>query len=91
MATSPTAVDIDEQRIAAALDLAAKKLDGSEKEVVLDLSSVRRINPADIRRLAEFAHAAELKKIRVLLRGVNVDVYKVLKLTKLAREFSIVH
>jgi len=91
MATSRTIIDLDQQRITAALDQAAKKLDGNEKEVVLDFSCVRRIDSGDVRRLAEFAHAAEEKKVRVLLGGVDIDIYKVLKLTKLTREFGFVN
>lgn len=91
MATNPAIVNIDEQRLTAALDLADKKLSAGEKEFVLDFSSVRRVSAADLRRLENLAHVAEAKKVKVLLRGVNVDIYKALKLTKLTREFSFVN
>ena len=91
MATSSTVVTSDEKLITAALDYAVKQLDGAEKEIVLDFSSVRRIDSGDMRRLEEFARAAETKKIKASLRGVNVDVYKALKLAKLTREFWFVN
>lgn len=91
MATNPTIVNIDQQRVTATVDQAARKLDSAEKEVVLDFSSVRRISASDVRQLEEFAHAADEKKVKVLLRGVNVDIYKALKLTRLTREFWFVN
>lgn len=90
MASSPIVVNIDQQRIAALLDHAAKKFD-SEQEVVLDFSSIRRISSSDVRRLAEFAHTAEAKHVRVLLCNVNVDIYKAFKLSRLAREFCFLN
>ena len=87
-ATSPAIATSSQHSITTALDHALKQLDGAEKEIVLDFTSVRRVNSSDLRRLEELAHAAEAKKIRVSMRGVNITVYKALKLTKLAREFS---
>jgi len=89
MGISSTIVNIDQQRVTAALDQAAKKLN-SEAEVALDLSSVRRLDASDVQRLENFARVANEKKVKVLLRGVNVDIYKALKLTKLAGEFWFV-
>ena len=91
MASSPTTVTSDKQLLTAALDHAVKQLDDAAKEIVLDFSSIRHIHSSDLRRLEEFAHAAEVKKIRVLLRGVNVDVYKALKLARITREFEFVN
>jgi anti-anti-sigma regulatory factor len=91
MATNPEIVNIDQQRLTAALDQALKNLDRADKEVLLDFSSVRRVSAADVHRLEQFAHAADAKKVKVLLRGVNVDIYKTLKLTRLARELWFVN
>lgn len=90
MAITPTIVNIDQQRITATLDQAAKKL-GSSEQVVLDFSSVRRLNASDVKLLEDFARVANEKKIKVLLRGVNVDIYKALKLTQLTGEFWFVN
>ena len=37
------------------------------------------------------ARIADEKSVKVVLRGVSVDVYKVLKLVKLAHRFSLVN
>jgi len=82
---------IDEDHVVRALQEAAEKLDGAEGEVVLDFSSVYRIDPSAIRGLKEFAGTADDKRVKATLRGVNVDVYKVLKLVRLASRFSFVN
>ena len=79
---------IDEERVVQALREAGEKLDGVEGEVALDFSSVRRIDPSALRALEEFADIANHRGIKVVLRGVNVGVYKVLKLVKLGSRFS---
>jgi len=81
---------IDEERVVQALQEAGEKLDSVEGEVVLDFSSVRRIDPSALRAMEEFAGIADDKGVKVVLRGVNVGVYKVLKLVKLASRFSFV-
>jgi anti-anti-sigma regulatory factor len=82
---------IDEMRVAQALQEAGEKLEGAEGEVVLDFSSVCRIDPSALRAMEEFAGIADEKGVKVVLRGVNVDVYKVLKLVKMAKRFSFVN
>jgi anti-anti-sigma regulatory factor len=58
--------------------------------VALDFSSVQRIDAIALSAMAEFADIADSKGVKVVLRGVNVGVYKVLKLVKLASRFSFV-
>ncbi|MGA3076280.1 MAG: STAS domain-containing protein [Bryobacteraceae bacterium] len=70
------------------IEQALAKLDGAGREVALDLSSVRRIDPSAIGALEKLAGAADEKAVKVSLRGVHVDVYKVLKLVKLTPRFS---
>jgi anti-anti-sigma regulatory factor len=82
---------IDEGRVVQMLQEAAENLDATEGEVLLDFSSVRRINPSVVRGMEGFADVADDKGVKVGLRGVNVDVYKVLKLVKLASRFSFVN
>ena len=91
MATIAVFLNIDEERIVPALQEAGGNLDGSPGEAVLDFSSVRRIDSSGLRALEEFARIADEKAVKVVLRGVNVDVYKVLKLVKLTRRFSFVN
>lgn len=83
--------NIDETSMVAALREAGKKMDGNEGEALLDFSAVRRIDSSALREMEELARLAAEKKVKVTLRGVNVDVYKVLKLVKLTRRFSFVN
>ncbi len=52
-------------------------------DVVIDFSPVRRLASGDLRELRKLAHAAEEKSVKVGLCGVDVFVYRVLKLAKL--------
>jgi anti-anti-sigma regulatory factor len=81
---------VDEKRVAQALQEAEEKLDSVAGEMALDLSSVRRIDPNALRAMEEFADIADIKGVKVVLRGVDVGVYKVLKLVNLASRFSFV-
>lgn len=76
-----------EEDFLPALEKAAKALDGSQNEAVFNLSQVRRLDSHDLRELEEFVRTAEEKKIKIVLRGVNVDLYKTLKLAKLDCKF----
>lgn len=91
MATIVEFQKIDEHRLMASLEGAAQELDGTVQELALDFSAVRRIDSRGLRALEELARKAEQKKIKVVLRGVNVDLYKTLKLIKLASRFSFVN
>jgi anti-anti-sigma regulatory factor len=66
------------------------QLANADGEVALDLSPVRRIDAAMIRALETLADRADAKAIKIALHGVNVDVYRVLKLVKLTPRFSFV-
>ena len=81
---------VEEDRALQALETAEGKLDGSEGEVVLDFSSVRRVDPDILRAMENLAGVADGKNVRIVLRGVNVDIYKVLKMVKLTTRFSFV-
>jgi anti-anti-sigma regulatory factor len=63
-------------------------LDNAEGEVVLDFSGVQRIGPRALGAMEKLAGAADQKAVKVALRGVNVTIYKVLKLMKLEARFS---
>ena len=79
---------IDEKHVVETLQEAGEKLDSAERKVVLDFSSVQRIDPRAVRKIEEFARLAGDKGVEVTLRGVKTEVYKVLKLLKLASLFS---
>ena len=87
MATIAVWLKIDEERIFQALRGAGETLDSAGGEVLLDFSSMRRIGPSALRVMEEFVGIADDKAVKVVLCGVSVGVYKVLKLVKLAPRF----
>ena len=91
MAMIAVLLNIDEGCIVPALQEAGGNLESSQGEAVLDFSSVRRIDSSALRALEGFAGIADEKAVKVVLRRVNVDVYKVLKLVKLTPRFSFVN
>lgn len=91
MAMTAVFLNIDDRCVVSALKDAGEKLDSAQGETALDFSSVLRVDSSALRALEEFARLADEKAVKVVLRGVNVDVYKVLKLMKLTRRFSFVN
>lgn len=88
MATIAVQFKIDGQRVVPGLEEALDKLDGAGSEMILDLSTVRRIDAPGLRALEELAARADDKAVNVVLRGASIEVYKVLKLMKLETRFS---
>jgi anti-anti-sigma regulatory factor len=88
MAMTTVWLKIDEERTVQALLEALGKLGSIDGEVTLDFSSVSRIDPSALRVMEEFVGIADDKGIKVVLCGVSVGVYKVLKLVKIASRFS---
>jgi anti-anti-sigma regulatory factor len=82
---------IDEERVVQGLQEAGETLGSAGGELLLDLSSLRRIGPSALRVMEEFVGIADDKGVKVVVRGVNVDVYRVFKLMKLASRFSFVN
>jgi anti-anti-sigma regulatory factor len=91
MPTIEVFLNMDEKRVAPALQQAANDLDEATGEVVLDFSSLRRVDSRAARALEEFARAAEDKRIKIVLRGVNIEIYKLLKLLNLTNRFSFMN
>ena len=91
MSATALFLTIEEGQIVSLLEQTSLRLESSHCEAVLDLSSVRRINPDALRALESFARVADEKAVKIVLSGVNVDVYKVLKLVKLAQRVSFLH
>ena len=79
-------LDVDE--VARELEGVRAHLDHEGKEIVLDFSAVHRIDPKALRGMHDLACAAEQKSVKVSLLGVNVEIYKVLKLVSLAPRFN---
>jgi len=88
MATIAVMLKIEGEGVVRALRQAGEKLDATNGQLVLDFSSVRRIDPAALAAMEQFAGIADSKDVKLALRGVNIEVYKVLKLAKLASRFS---
>jgi len=84
----PAWLEIDGEGVVQALQEARERLESAEGDLFLDFSSVRRIDPRALRTMEKLAGVADDKAVKVVLRGVNVDVYKVLKLARLAPRFS---
>jgi anti-anti-sigma factor len=91
MSTIEVLLNIDGERVVPTLQEAIASLDGAHGEALLDFSSVCRLDSAGLRTLEELVRAADEKAVKIILRSVNVDVYKVLKLTKLTSRFSFVN
>ncbi|HEV2401112.1 MAG TPA: STAS domain-containing protein [Candidatus Sulfotelmatobacter sp.] len=85
MLNSALLLIIEEERIVPVLQETSVSLDGAHTEAVLDFSAVQRINSDALRALEDFVRAADEKAVKVVLRGVRIDVYKVLKHVKLTQ------
>lgn len=88
MATNPVWLKMDGDDVLQALQKAGDKLGSAGGELLLDFSSVRRIAPGTLKAMEKLAGIAEEKAVNVGLHGVNVDIYKVLKLVNLTRRFT---
>ncbi len=81
---------INEEHIAQQLNDIREKLPTEGPEVLLDFFLAQAFDPASIRALEELAGAADSVNTRMVLRGVNVEMYKVLKLAGLSDRFSFI-
>lgn len=69
---------------------AVDKVKSGEQGVVLDFSAVAWIDGNVVRALEELADLADGRSVKVALRAVNVDIYRVLKQLKLTERFCFV-
>jgi anti-anti-sigma factor len=90
MTTTAEMYEVNSENVPQLLEEIGATLSSAEGDVVLDFSGVRRIDPAGLRAFEDLAAAADQKSLKVVLQGVNVDVYKVLKLARLTARFSFV-
>jgi anti-anti-sigma regulatory factor len=88
METIAVWLKIDEEHVVPMLQETAEKLVSGKREMALDFSAVRQIDASALDALEAFARTADEKGVKVVLRGVNIAVYKVLKLVKLASRFD---
>lgn len=81
MMTNTLLFRVDPADLPAALDEARAAFERSQdSEVMLDLAALARIDTAGVAALVELARAAADRNVRLRARGVNVAVYKVLRL-----------
>ena len=91
MTTNAVCIKIDPEGVVHALrQEAVEKVNGAEGEVVVDFSAVLRIDASGVRAMEDLAGVATERSVKVVLRAVNPDIYKVLKLLKLTEWFSFV-
>lgn len=88
---TPFSFVVDGERVTEGLQAVAKNLEGAGPEVLLDFFFVQDIDQSGLRALEDLANAAAEKKVKVVLRGVNVEIYKVMKLARLAERFTFVN
>lgn len=88
MASKAASMQEKDESLIHSLKDALKKTETAEGELLLDLSRTPRIDSAELKMLEELGAKAQHKNIKVILRGVNVDIYKVLKLGKVAPRFT---
>ncbi len=81
-------LEVEGEGVIPAVEVALEKLNDAGDEVILDFSSVARIDPGALRAMESLATTADKKAVKIALRGVNVEVYRVLKLMQLAPRFS---
>jgi len=88
MTINPAYIIVDPQRAACVLRKeAVEQVAAASGEVTLDFCSVGRIDAETVAALEELAAAAEQRSVGVVLRGVNTDVYRVLKQLRLTQRF----
>jgi anti-anti-sigma regulatory factor len=89
MTSNPVWIRVDPECVVDTLEnQAVEQLKGAGSEMILDLSGVRRIDANVARAMEALADRGDAASVKIALNGVNVDIYKVLKLLKLTGRFS---
>lgn len=92
MTASDGSIQLGPEHVADALrHEAVEKVNAAGSEVVLDFAAVARIDANAVGAMEELANLADTRSVKVVLRAVNTDVYKVLKLMKLAQRFCFLN
>lgn len=90
MATVAVLVKLEEGTLAATLEEASGRLEDGEREVVVDFSSIDRLSAVEMHAIDEFTRTAEEKGLKVIVRGLGVDLYRALKLARLSSRLALV-
>ena len=83
-------VKIEGDAVQASLQQAHDKVSHAQGGVVLDFSSLRRMDTTVVSALEALLVSADENGVKLALRGVNIEAYKVLKLSRLSSRFSFV-
>ena len=89
--TQSECIVVNGERVAETLKEICGKLPANGGEVLLDFFFVQTLDPAGIKGLEDLAGTAGILKVKVILRGVNVELYKVLKLSDLTDKFLFIN
>ena len=81
---------IDGEHVAQQLNDIREKLATEGPEVLLDFFLAQALDPADIRALDELATSASAESTKLFVRGINIEMYKVLKLAGLTEKFEFI-
>ena len=87
MLLTAVSVSIEPDRVTHALETAIQKLPNAEENLVLDFSSVGRIDASALGAMEKLAAMADKGAVKVVLHGVKIDIYRVLKLVNLTSRF----
>lgn len=82
---------VDGTNVADSLHAAAGNLNTADGEMVLDFSAVERVDAKAVTALEQLVAKAKENSVRLVLRGVNVAVYKVFKLSRLDGEVGFLN
>ena len=78
---------IDGEDTVRSLEAALEALEDAGGEIVLDFSSVTRVDARALRIMEQLAGRAAGKAVRIVLAAVPISVYRVMKLMRLAPRF----
>ena len=88
MTTNRVWLNVDPECLVLQKD-AVEKLQSAEGELVLDFSSVVRIDSRAALAMEELADLASQRSQKIELHAVNTTMYRTLKLLKLAPRFTV--
>ena len=90
MGTVAMLVNLEDGTLAAALEEVSGRLENGGRHLVLDFSSVERLSTAEVHAIDEFTRTADEKGVKVIIRGLDVELYRALKLAKLPVRLSLI-
>jgi len=82
---------LNSENTAQALTWVREQLNAGEGDLLLDFSRVLHMTSESLQTLEEIADLLNGAGQRVVLRGVSVNIYKVLKLVNLSQRFRFVN